>query len=261
MSVFVSTHPSLDIKSNPFIYYKIEKCASSFLLAICKTLALADNIHDSNIGGYGIYEDSSRIFYEKQFHNGQSQLSTTDSLHYYYSEIFLENAFQFTFVRNPLDRFVSAWVHGSLSPHLGKFYNDKLVTFNKKMNKDEIIVTFRKFVDSFFEENCGLQGSPHFGQYEGCLPKNIDNLDFVGKLETFNDDLKYVINSIWDDKETSSKLIENLLLNADKEKKANNPHNTKHLRRGITLDEFFDDDSEERLREHYKKDLETFGYD
>jgi|TARA_Y100000593_G_scaffold46481_1_gene88353 hypothetical protein len=258
MPIAISSHPNLkNVKSKPFIYYSIEKCASSWMLQIMKTIAHSDERDDINIGGYGIYEDDSRIFYDDQFNSGQSNNSLVTSLHYFYSEMFLKNAFQFTFVRNPLDRFISAWIHGSLSPHFGSFP----YYFDKKMNKDEIIVTFRKFVDSFFEENAGLQGSPHFGLYTGCLPKNIEVLDFVGKLETFNDDLKYVINSIWDDKETSSKLIGNLLPASDKQQTEQHSHNTNYLRRGIQLEEFFDDDSEEKLKNHYKEDMEIFGYD
>ena len=258
MPIAISSHPNLkNVKSKPFIYYSIEKCASSWMLKIMKTIAHSDERDDINVGGYSVYEDDSRISYDERFNGGQSDKSLVSSLHYYYSKMFLKNAFQFTFVRNPLDRFVSAWIHGSVSPHFGPFP----YYFDKKMNKDEIIVTFRKFVDSFFVENVGLGGSPHFGQYKGCLPKNIDDLDFVGKLETFNDDLKYVINSIWDDKETSSKLIEILLPASDKQQTEKVTHNTKHLRRGITLDEFFDDDSEEKLKNYYKEDLETFGYD
>ena len=257
MPIVILTH-SKGLSHNPFVYYAIEKCASSFLSNICMTFSNAINI----------YDDQSRIFYEDKFFGGKAYFSepigdelhlpTAQTLHYFYSKVFLKNAFQFTFVRNPLDRFISAWMHGSIRPPLGVHSN----TFNITMSTDEMISTFNKFIDSFFNGiEKRLQANPHFGRYLSCLPRNLEDLDFVGKLENFNNDIEYVINTIWDsDKEISSNLVRDLLPAADEQKNLKG-HNTKYLRKGISMEEFYFDNSKDMVKNYYKEELEAFGYE
>ena len=261
MAILISTHPS-KVYSTPFIYYPIEKCANSFL----SNISILNP--GSTCGGYNIYDDQSRKFYEDKFFGGvanfsepienELHLATAQTLHYFYSKVFLKNAFQFTFVRHPLDRFVSAWIHGSIRPPLGV----PSITFNITMSTDEMISTFNKFVDSFFNGiNENLKGNPHFGRYLSCLPRNLEDLDFVGKLENFNNDLEYVINTIWEsDKEIASNLVRDLLLESDEQKNLKG-HNTKHLRKGISMEEFYFDNSKDMVKNYYKEELEAFGYE
>jgi hypothetical protein len=151
-------------------------------------------------------------------------------------------------------------MHGSIRPPLGVHSN----TFNITMSTDEMISTFNKFIDSFFNGiNESLKANPHFGRYLSCLPKNLEDLDFVGKLENFNNDFEYVINTIWDsDKEISSNLVRDLLLAADEQKNLKGAkHNTRHLRQGIPMEEFYSDDAKDMIRNYYKEELEAFGYE
>ena len=141
MPVVISTHPQ-GFFHKPFVYYAIEKCASSWIIDIC--LPLSSNEGMLRIaGGYNVYADQSRIFYEKSSADSTHNIPTAQTLHYYYSKLFLKNAFQFTFVRHPLDRFISSWIHGSISPEIGNFTNK----FNSTMSTDEMILFFNKFVN------------------------------------------------------------------------------------------------------------------
>ena len=255
MAVVISTHPK-GLFHNPFVYYAIEKCASTWITGICLTLTRSTD-GEMITGGYNIYEDQSRIFYEKSFGVTKTDLPTAQTLHYYYSKLFLKNAFQFTFVRHPLDRFISSWIHASISPEIGNFTNK----FNSTMSTDEMISSFNKFIKFGFGK---VKGGPHFGQYLSCLPKNIEDLDFIGKLENFNNDMEYVINTIWEsDKEMSSKLVSDILSAADENVKNNvkNLHNTKGFRRDIPFEEFYSIESKKIISNYYKEELELFGYE
>ena len=259
MPVVISTHPQ-GFFHKPFVYYAIEKCASSWIIDIC--LPLSSNEGMLRIaGGYNVYADQSGIFYEKIYADSTHNIPTAQTLHYYYSKLFLKNAFQFTFVRHPLDRFISSWIHGSISPEIGNFTNK----FNSTMRTDEMILFFNKFVNSFVSgENGNLSASPHFGKYLSCLPKNIEDLDFIGKLENFNNDMEYVINTIWEsDKEMSSKLVSDILSAADENVKNNekNLHNTKGFRRDIPFEEFYSIESKKIISNYYKEELELFVYE
>ena len=258
MAVVISTHAH-HFFCKPFVYYPIEKCASTWITGICLTLTRSTD-GEMITGGYNIYEDQSRIFYEKSFGVPKTNLPTAQTLHYYYSKLFLKNAFQFTFVRHPLDRFISSWIHGSISPEIGNFTN----RFNSTMSTDEMILFFNKFVNSFVSgENGSLSASPHFGKYLSCLPKNIEDLDFIGKIENFNNDMEYVINIIWEsDKEMSSKFVSHILSAADENvRNTENLHNTKRFRRGIPFEEFYSIESKKIISNYYKEELELFGYE
>ena len=156
-----------------------------------------------------------------------------------------------------MDRFISSWIHASISPEIGNFTNK----FNSTMSTDEMILFFNKFIKFGFGE---VKGSPHFGKYLSCLPKNIEDLDFIGKLENFNNDMEYVINTIWEsDKEMSSKLVSDILSAADENVKNNvkNLHNTKGFRRDIPFEEFYSIESKKIISNYYKEELELFGYE
>ena len=92
----------------------------------------------------------------------------------------------------------------------------------------------------------------------------IKEYDFIGKLENFNNDMEYVINTIWEsDKEMSSKLVSDILSAADENVKNNvkNLHNTKGFRRDIPFEEFYSIESKKIISNYYKEELELFGYE
>ena len=63
------------------------------------------------------------------------------------------------------------------------------------------------------------------------------------------------------DKEISSRLVKRLIRESDKNLISDSPHNTKHYRNGIQLDEFYSDDSDALVRNYYREEMEIFGYD
>ena len=91
MSIVISIPTHLErekVLSKPFIYYPIEKCASTLLSNnIC--LAVSKLEVDTNYSGFNLYNDSIRNFYEKTFgqillkeHEPGSVLPLAHTLHY-----------------------------------------------------------------------------------------------------------------------------------------------------------------------------------
>ena len=88
MAVVISTHAH-HFFCKPFVYYPIEKCASTWITGICLTLSSTERMLRI-AGGYNVYADQSRIFYEKSSADSTLNLPTAQTLHYYYSKLFLK---------------------------------------------------------------------------------------------------------------------------------------------------------------------------
>ena len=105
------------------------------------------------------------------------------------------NTFKFTFVRNPYSRMASGYldkIKKNVAPHIVK----KIRTFaaqNRIALSEEI--TFSEFVDVVSRQSVTEMDS-HFRPqcYEGRFP--VVKFDFVGRMETFADDLIYVLERI-----------------------------------------------------------------
>lgn len=148
--------------------------------------------------------------------------------------------FVFCFTRNPYTRLLSA-------------YLDKIVK-NVKLRKDILIamgedpselskeISFREFVGVICEQGVS-QMNPHWRvQYYQTFQDNI-SYDFIGKLENFKDDCKFVFSRV---KDNYPDYYRSELRHAT---------NSTEL-----LDQFYNDELKERVFEKYKVDFEYFGY-
>ena len=136
--------------------------------------------------------------------------------------------FKFSFVRNPWDRFVSAYSYLSKG---GNNASDRRI-------RDEFIKPF----DSFSEFVHGVDMEPlmqqvHFRPQSYWLDREVD---FVGRFENYEPDLQRVCEKI----DYPFKGL---------------PHKNKSKHKPYW--EYYDDASVDAVGRQYAKDVETFGYD
>jgi hypothetical protein len=136
-----------------------------------------------------------------------------------------EGKFSFVFVRNPYDRLVSGY--------LNKVDNNKIL-FEDCWGKD--FDYFVNFVCSHSKDKMNNHIKPQYYIFGNLL----DDIDFVGRFETFNDDWSKVISRL--------NLPINEILHRNKSK------GRKHY------SEYYNDKTRAMVTEFYKEDLETWNY-
>lgn len=133
-----------------------------------------------------------------------------------------EGYFKFSFVRNPWDRIVSCY----FNKVLGQSYN----AFQECFGKD-----FEYFIDFINRQNVD-KADPHIRSQSSLLPLN--DLDFIGRFENFEEDLKYVFGVI---------NIDPLICHKNFSQHEHYSHYYTERTRDIIADK-------------YKEDIENFGY-
>lgn len=91
--------------------------------------------------------------------------------------------FKFAFVRNPWDRLVSCWQNKVVESNHFRFSDNTLHTMQ----------TFGNFVDFVAKQNIATCNN-HIRLQQKLI--DLNNIDFLGRFETFNDDLSKVIEII-----------------------------------------------------------------
>lgn len=87
------------------------------------------------------------------------------------------NFVKFAFVRNPVDRFLSSWKNKVIDQNYFKFSNNEHAQMQKLEN-------FIVWVESQDINNC----DEHIRSQNSLI--DITNLDFLGRVESFNEDFK-----------------------------------------------------------------------
>ena len=140
--------------------------------------------------------------------------------------------FSFTFVRNPLDRLVSIFMHRTNNYHL-KHYNKAMAFLGRDPSDFAVFVAF----------SCAIPDSIadiHLRSQHGFLadPTGRLDIDFIGRFERLGDDF--------------GRVAERLGLSATL------PHLLKSKRRSFA--EYYTPELQERVAERYAADFEAFGY-
>ena len=91
--------------------------------------------------------------------------------------------FKFAFVRNPFDRLVSCWQNKVVKQNYFKFPDDVLL-------KMQDFSQFISFVEMQNIESC----DPHLRLQSKLI--DLNEINFLGRFESFEDDLKYVLNKL-----------------------------------------------------------------
>lgn len=137
-----------------------------------------------------------------------------------------KNYFKFAFVRNPWARVVSCYCQKveNKNPRWAFYYRE---CFDKG---------FDYFVD-FIDRQDLTSADRHIRLQTALIP--VDKVDFIGHLENFDADLKYVLNT-----------IHVFPLRIHKK----NPSNHLHYSR------YYNEKTQEIIARKYQSDIETFGY-
>lgn len=162
------------------------------------------------------------------FNQAHIELDAEHPLCCHYPTDLYRGYFKFAFVRNPWDRLVSCWQNKVVESNHFKFADDTL----KKMQ------TFGNFVD-FVERQNIEKCNNHIRLQQKLIDMN--NVDFIGRFENFNDDLSKVIEIIGIKPVTITR--KNISA------------------RRLAYREYYDTGLKEKVAKIYHKDINIFNYD
>ncbi|MFW6009255.1 MAG: sulfotransferase family protein [archaeon] len=214
-------------KNYNYMYFRIPKCANS---TIVKTLCY----YDKNV----IFKEKSYLGYHKnQLKSNKFKLLLLNK--------FPKNKFKFTFVRNPYSRVLSAYLDKIINPN-----HDKSITKIRNKIKRKYIknknskIQFSDFITYLEKE--GLYDNFHWAPQSDLIPKDIKNINFVGKVENINKDLKFCIKKVFGKEKAKKFKIKNA-----------NSHKTNSSEK---FAKYYTPDLQKRVYKLYKNDFQKFKY-
>jgi hypothetical protein len=150
--------------------------------------------------------------------------------------------FKFTFVRNPYDRFISAWKYCiSQTRYKTSLLDDPELFFSIVAKNSNHYFWDCTIYDNF--KGCKTSFAVHHASPQSDPFYMICETDFVGRFENFQEDFNTVCDML------SIKRVE---LRHPKKYKTDHLHYSEY---------FKDKEFTERVTEFYKEDFEKFGYD
>lgn len=158
------------------------------------------------------------------------ELSSYHAMWCYFPAEQYKDYFKFAFTRNPIDRFTSAWFDKVCNKNYFRLEQDKL----------EELKDLNCFID-LFKEDSRITDDQHFKRQSDLI--DINNIDFIGRIENFEDDLNAVYQRI--DVGMPTIVHKNRSQNNDM---TQNPLSLVTQKR------------RDKIIEHYSKDFSIFGY-
>jgi len=111
------------------------------------------------------------------------KLHADQALNCHYPSKLYYDYFKFAFVRNPWDRLVSCWKNKVLKSNLYNFSEDERLRMKEFRN-------FVEYVSKLDIKHCDV----HLKLQSELI--DLNNIDFIGRFENFNDDLNEVLNKL-----------------------------------------------------------------
>ena len=159
--------------------------------------------------------------------NNNIQLDVEHASYLNYPVKSYKDYFKFAFIRNPWDRLVSCWYNKVIEKN---YYNFDAETHDRMKNFDNFI-DYVATLDIF---NC----ERHLCAQTALI--DINNVDYLGRMETFTQDINYIFNHL-------NINTENIISkNVTKNRKPYHGYYTEKLA--------------EKVYQIYKKDIQVFGY-
>jgi len=186
--------------SHKYLYYRVPKTATTSIIKYLEKYTTLD------IGGTNCENKGYNVDYNDEWNS----------------------LFQFIFVRNPWDRILSCFLDKT------KQCIDKpwqLEVYKKYFNS-----SFEEFIHCLNEKNIYLDGHTY---PQHCM-LNTDNLDFIGKFENLDNDMKI--------------LQEKLNLPVEKIPLENITHHDNYRK-------YYNSNTKNKIEQLYSKDIEIFQYE
>ncbi|HHZ82348.1 MAG TPA: hypothetical protein EYN64_06490 [Flavobacteriales bacterium] len=210
-----------------FIFFHLYKCGGNSVRQLLSDKGINDSIH--LLGPHALPREV-KYHYEVR---GQDHIDR------------FKEMFKFTFVRNPFDFLLSTFCFSRR--WASHFWHQKVVNMEFKDFPKFYMSEVERFASSRVED---LRGDSHGRSevttpYEWIIDKNGDvMMDFVGKLENIDEDMKLVLKRIGKGDMPIIVPRENV-----------NKHNDKPYR------EMYDATTRAYVEKHFEKDLKHFNYE
>ena len=201
-------------------FVSIPKCASKTILNMMELGRNRDDDSTELINNYVIYENHQRLIVLEQKYN-------------------LNDMFVFTFVRNPYDRIISWYnYHKNIKPYC-ELSIDKWIEQGCNVHKGWIRQN---------QTNWKLEEKSPLLQYNFIESNTNRKIDYIGKMETFDEDIQKIIEHL-------NKIFET----NNVEKRCTYKNIKKNANRGEK--ECLTQQSKNIIYNLFKKDFEYFGYE
>jgi len=159
------------------------------------------------------------------------------------------SALRFAFVRNPYDRLVSAWADKYQGKPLTRGDTFVDIYLDRRMEVDPALpegadktLSFADFV-TFATETAHRAVDPHWHVQDDFLTIPGVSLNFIGKLESFNEDFVRVLDHV----NASDELRRMAVIPVNSSRRAR-------------CTDYYNDDLTRRVHAAYERDFDRFGY-
>ncbi|WP_027178983.1 sulfotransferase family protein [Maridesulfovibrio bastinii] len=144
--------------------------------------------------------------------------------------------FKFTIVRNPYQRLVSAWKN--------RVRDKSCLVHNIGYYRDFRTFSFPKFVNYIYKNKFNYSNlDQHWRPQHICIYSPVIEYDFIGHLENFNNDFKFILDKIGGSKNSYEKVNQRV-----------NSTDKSDLR------SFYTKELQDKVYDIYQKDFEMFNY-
>ena len=191
-------------------------------------------IHNPKAAGTYIKQalNAHEIGYISLLHN------TADTMKGMYGDVVWRKAYKFAFVRNPWDRLVSWYyfiIQTKIKPNIKRISFPEFINIVCDDDSESLISQSAKLYPSFWKTILDLDYNKSFNQHAFT-----SDVDFIGRFENFNNDLKTVMYALGAKQYLSSP-----------------PQNTSTHK---NYHEYYTPELVKKVEKKFQKDIELFGY-
>ena len=167
-----------------------------------------------------------------------------------------EDYFKFTFVRNPFDRLLSAYIHMELNiaRDANTIRDPRWMVGTPWTEGPSSSTSFEDFIKNKIVDDKGMPTNEHWSfQYNGVMTEDGEMfVDYIGRFENLKEDWKYVANKI-----NLSEYLPHIIPIQG----TSDYNEKKDYKKDTGYRQYYTDELVEIVSNIYKKDLEVFGYE